>query len=338
MAVRRVLSSCFDCKRRLQSPDSQKMSDLPYERVTPGEPPFTFVGVDYFGPFYVKRGRCMEKRYGVLFTCLAVRAVHIEVAHSLDTSSFINALRRFIARRGSPRVIRSDNGTNLTSGEKELREAIGGWNKSKIGEFLLQKEVRWVFNPPAASHMGGIWERMIRSVRKVFNALLKNQSPNDEGLSTLMCEVEAILNSRPLTKVSDDPNDLQALSPNHLLLLRAGPECPPGIFAKNDQFTQKRWRQVQYLSDMFWKRWTKEYLPSLQKRMKWSEFRRNIDAGDLVLVVDDSTPRCSWPLGRVLKIYPNKDDGLVRVAQVKTKSGTFLRPITKLCVLECAQK
>ena len=107
MAVRRVLSSCFDCKRRQQLPDSQKMSDLPNERVTPGEPAFTFVGLDYFGPFYVKRG--------------------------------------------SPRVIRSDNGTNLTSGEKELREAIGGWKKAKIGEFLLQKEVRWVFNPPAAS-------------------------------------------------------------------------------------------------------------------------------------------------------------------------------------------
>ena len=215
----------------------------------------------------------MEKRYGVLFTCLAVRPVHIEVAHSLDTSSFINALRRFIARRGSPHVIRSDNGTNLTSGEKELGKAIGGWKKSKTGKFLLQKEVRWVFNPPAASHMGGIWERMIRSVRKVLNALLKNQSPNDEGLSTLMCEVEAILNSRPLTKVSD-PNDLQALSPNHFLLLRAGPESPPGIFAENDQFTQKRWRQVQYLSDMFWKRWTKEYLPSLQKRMNRLEVVR----------------------------------------------------------------
>ena len=216
------------------------MSHLPYERVTPGEPPFAFVAADYFGPFYIKRGRCIGKRYRVLFTCLTMRAVHIEVAYSLDTSSFINALRRFIARRGSPRVIRSDNGNNLTSGEKELREAIGGWNKSKIGEFLLQKEVRWVFNPPAASHMGGIWERMIRSVLKVLNALLKNQSPNDEGLSTLMCEVEAILISRPLTKVSDDPNDLQALSPNHVLLLRAVPERPPGIFAMNDQFSQMR--------------------------------------------------------------------------------------------------
>ena len=113
---------------------------------------------------------------------------------------------------------------------------------------------------------------------------------------------------------------------------------PSWNLCKNDQFSQKRWRQVQCLSDMFWKRWSKEYLPSLQKRMKWSEFRRNVAAGDLVLVVDDSSPKCSWPLGRVLTVYPNKDDGLVRFAQVKTKSGTFLRLITKLCVLECAQK
>ena len=88
--------------------------------------------------------------------------------------------------------------------------------------------------------------------------------------------------------------------------------------------------------DMFWKQWTKKYLPSLQGRMKWSKFPRNVDAGDLAQVVDDSTMRCSQPLGRVLQIYPNKDDRLVHVVQVKTKSGTFLRPITKLCILECA--
>ena len=110
------------------------------------------------------------------------------------------------------------------------------------------------------------------------------------------------------------------------------------MFAKNDQYSQKRWRQIQYHSDMFWKRWTKEYLPPLQKRMKWTEFRRNVDAGDLVLVLDESTLRFLGSLGRVMEIYPNKDNGLVRVAQVKTKSGTFLRPITKLCVLESAQK
>ena len=198
--VRRVLNVCFSCRKRNQLPMTQKMADLPHDRVASQEPPFTYVGVDCFGPFHVKRGRCLEKRYGVLFTCLTIRAVHVEIAHSLDTSSFINALRRFIVRRGVPQEIRSDNGTNFTSADKELRQAIGKWNQQMIKEFLQQKEILWVFNPPTASHMGGVWERMIRSVRKIFNAVLKEQSLTEESLVTLMCEVEAILNSRPLTK------------------------------------------------------------------------------------------------------------------------------------------
>ncbi|XP_068742045.1 uncharacterized protein [Montipora capricornis] len=224
--VRRVLNACFSCKKRNQLPMAQKMADLPPERVASQEPPFTYVGVDCFGPFHVKRGRCLEKRYGVLFTCLTIRAVHVEIAHSLDTSSFINALRRFIARRGVPQEIRSDNGTNFTSADKELRTAIGKRNRKMIKEFLQQKEILWVFNPPTASHMGGVWERMIRSVRKILNAVLKEQNLTEESLVTLMCEVEAILNSRHLTKISYDPSDLQALTPNHLLLLRAGPSFP----------------------------------------------------------------------------------------------------------------
>ena len=120
-----------------------------------------------------------------------------------------------------------------------------------IKEFLQQKEIFWVFNPPTASHMGGVWERMIRSVCKILNAVLKEQNLTEESLVTLMCEVEAILNSRPLTKISDDPSDLQALTPNHLLLLRAGPSFPPGMFLREDQYTNKRWKQVQYLSDVF---------------------------------------------------------------------------------------
>ena len=235
--VRRVLNTCLSCRKRNQLPMTQKMADLPHERVASQEPPFTYVGVDCFGPFHVKRGRCLEKRYGMLFTCLTIRAVHVEIAHSLDTSSFINALRRFIARRGIPQEIRSDNGTNFTSADKELRQAIGKWNQEMIKEFLQQKEILWVFNPPTASHMGGVWERMIRSVRKIFNAVLKEQNLTEESLVTLMCEVKAILNSRPLTKISDDPNDLQALTPNHLLLLRAGPSFPPGMFSREDQYT-----------------------------------------------------------------------------------------------------
>ena len=138
----------------------------------------------------------------------------------------------------------------------------------KVNEFLCQRHIHWIFNPPAASHMGGVWERVIRSVKRVLNALLRSQTMDDEGLQTLMCEVEAILNGRPLTKVSDDPYDLNALTPNHLLLLRSTASFPPGIFSSADNYSRRRWKQVQYMTDIFWKRCTREYLPSLQVRQK----------------------------------------------------------------------
>ena len=154
-------------------------------------------------------------------------------------------------------------------GEKELREAVAEWNQSQIHNFLLQRSIKWTFNPPAGSHHGGAWERCIRTVRKVMKALTKEQVLDDEGLNTLMCEVEAIVNGRPITKLSDDPRDLEPLTPNHLMLLRAGPAAPPGTFTKYDNYSNRRWRQVQYLADVFWRRWVREYLPSLQERQKW---------------------------------------------------------------------
>ena len=152
--VSNILSKCVTCRKRDATPCTQKMADLPEDRVTPNNPPFTAVGVDYFGTFNVARGRGTVKRYGCVFTCLTVRAVHIEIAHSLDTSSFINALQRFISRRGQPTIIRSDNGTNLVGGSKELRQAIQEWNQNKIEDHLRQQEIAWVFNPPYASHDG----------------------------------------------------------------------------------------------------------------------------------------------------------------------------------------
>jgi hypothetical protein len=187
------------------------MADLPRDRVTPSKPPFTYTGVDCFGPFEVKRGRSTVKRYGVLFTCLTVRAIHIEVAASLDTESFINALRRFIARRGQPEEIRSDNGGNFVKGEKELKRAVNDWNQTHIHEALLQQNVKWTF-PPAGSHHGGVWERCIRTVRKVILATLKEEQLDDESLNTLMCEVESVVNGRPITKLSDDPRDNEPLT------------------------------------------------------------------------------------------------------------------------------
>ena len=155
-AVRYILKSCLTCHKLRALPRNQQMADLPASRVVPDEPPFSRLGVDYFGPFLVKRGRSQLKRYGCLFTCLTTRAVHLEVSHSLDTDSFINALQRFMARRGQPFEIRSDNGTNFVGSQRELRDAIKKWNQQKISDHLLQHDVKWIFNPPGASHMGGV--------------------------------------------------------------------------------------------------------------------------------------------------------------------------------------
>ena len=181
------------------------MAELPQERLTPFKPRFYFSGVDCLGPFYVKQGRSTVKRYGCLFTCLTMRAVYIEVAPDLTTNSFINALRRFIGRREQPRAISSDNGTNFVGAEKGLRKAVRGMSNQKIHQFLLRRQIDWHFNPPSASHFGGVWERLIRTIRRVFSALISQQVVSDDTLTTLMVEVESIMNSTRLTPMLQDP-------------------------------------------------------------------------------------------------------------------------------------
>ncbi|XP_039509456.1 uncharacterized protein LOC120464180 [Pimephales promelas] len=332
-AIRKLIHKCSVCRRFNGRIGEQKMASLPEDRLLPDKPPFTNVGVDFFGPFDVKRGRNTVKRYGVLFTCLTIRAVHIEIADSLDTDSCINALRRFISRRGQVSVMRSDNGTNFVGAERELREALRNLNHNKIENTLLQKGIEWIFNSPTASHQGGVWERQIRTIRKILNALLKEQTINEDSLHTIMCEVESIINNRPITSTSEDPNDLEALTPNHLLLLKTQPSLPPGVFNKEDQYVRKRWRQVQYLADLFWIRWTREYLPTLQERSKWSRLKRNFVPGDVVLVVDSSSPRNSWIMGRVVQTLPDSS-GTVRRVKLKTKTSTLERPVNKLCLIQ----
>ena len=205
------------------------MADLPRCRVQINKPPFYKVDVDYFGPFLVKQRRSRIKRYGCIFSCLTTRAVHIEVASDLSTGSFINALRRFIARRGQPDEIFSDNGTNFVGAERVLRESLQSLQQSKLNNFCPQLEIKWRFNPPYATHMGGAWERMIHSVRRILNALTQMQTLTEEGLVTLMTEVEGILNSRPLVQLLHDFEE-EPLTPNHLLLLRSNPNLSPGTF------------------------------------------------------------------------------------------------------------
>ena len=331
--VNKILQRCVVCKKLRGKAGVQRMADLPSDRITPDNPPFTYTGVDCFGPFYVKRGRSQVKRYGCLFTCLTMRAIHLEVLHSMDADSFINAVMRFTARRGVPKVIRSDNGTNFVGGNKELQQSIAKWNESnKLKEHLLIKQIKWIFNPPAASHMGGVWERQIRTVRRVLDIVLKDQVLDDERLDTMFCEVESIVNSRPITPVSNDPKDLNPLTPNDLLIQGQCYSSSPGVFSKEDIYT-RRWRHVQLLADKFWKRWVKEYLPTLQLRSKWKDAKDNLKENDVVIMIDENMPRKKWCLGRLEKVFPGKD-GLVRSVQVKTQHNTFTRPVDKLCLIE----
>ena len=168
----------------------------------------------------------------------------------------------------------------------------------------------------------------------MVSALLKQQVLDDEELATLMCEVESIVNGRLLTKVSDDPRDLEALTPNHLLLLPSGTTLPPGIFSEEDVYSRRRWRQVQYLSEVFSRWWLKEYLPSLQERQKWTRLAVNFEVEDIVLIVDENSPRNSWPLGCIQEVRPNKGDGLVRRVLLKTKTSILERRINKIVPME----
>ena len=199
--------------------------------------------------------------------------------------------------------------------------------------------------------MGGAWERMISSVRQILKALLKEQIVCDELLSTVIAEATNILNSRPLTRNSDDPKDEEPLAPNHLLQLRPCSSLPPGLFDKDDQSSQRQWRQAQYLPNLFWRRWTREYLPNHQERQKWKGLKDNLKINNILLLMDENFPRGQWPLARVVEVVPSKD-GLVRSTKVKTSSTVvtranrrrrgemkttttiLTRPLTKLCRLE----
>lgn len=343
--AKKITNTCVICKKVQGRTGKQIMADLPKERITGSLPVFANTGTDYFGPFYTKHGRKEEKIYGVIFTCMNSRAIHIELSHNLTTDSFLNALRRFIARRGNVRYMVSDNGTNLTGGNTELKNSIDQWNEGAIDTWMKQRNIEWKFNTPNASHFGGFFEREIRSIRKVFNSVMMEQNVKltFEELHTLMCEVESTLNSRPLTEISDDCGDLEPLTPNHLLLLNNFATFPPGVFVQEDIYARKRWRQVQYLSNLFWTRWKKEYVVLLQNRQKWIEETTNFAIDDIVLISDVNLPRNNWPLGRIIAV--NKDSKnlvrscSVRISKCKNSSlsgfytSTVERPITKLVKL-----
>ncbi|XP_055644930.1 uncharacterized protein LOC129780567 [Toxorhynchites rutilus septentrionalis] len=331
--VAEVSKRCIWCKVVRAYPSPPPMAPLPKVRLTPFVRPFTYVGIDYFGPVLVKVGRNNVKRWIALFTCLTIRAVHLEIVHSLSKESCVMAVRRFVSRRGAPAEIFSDNGTNFHGANNQLKREIEERNNDLATTFT-NTTTRWSFNPPGAPHMGGAWERMVRSVKTAIGAILETQRrPDDEVFMTVMIEAEAMINTRPLTYIPLESADHEALTPNHFLLgSSSGIKQPPTMPMDYRTTLTSGWKLAQYLSDTLWKRWIKEYMPVISRRSKWFEDVREITEGDLVLIVD-STVRNQWIRGKVVKIIQGKD-GRVRQAWVQTASGTLRRPVVKLALLD----
>ncbi|XP_055585157.1 uncharacterized protein LOC129738006 [Uranotaenia lowii] len=330
--VRKVANNCQWCKIYKSKPEIPRMAPLPRARLAAGVRPFTFVGVDYFGPIPVKRGRANVKRWICLFTCLTVRAVHVEVAYDLTTQSCISCFRRFIGRRGPPLEIYSDNGRNFYGASRILQDQMENINK-KISAAFTDAETKWIFIPPSAPHMGGAWERLVRSIKQAMLNLPLDSTLDDEGLHTLSVEAESMVNSRPLTYLPLYSEESEAITPNHFLLRNSnGKKIASENHNDNPLVLRDAWDSDQGHLKMLWKRWVREYMPTLTKRTKWFGDTKPVETNDIVIVIDESR-RNGWIRGKVLDVAHGKD-GRVREAMVQTSGGILRRPVAKIAVLD----
>ena len=319
---------CLICRKRKAKTVTPMMAELPVERLGYRQPPFTNCGVDYFGPFYVSIRRSSEKRLCFLFTCMTTRAVHFEIVSSMDTSSCVMGIERIIARRGTPSVIWSDNGTNFVGAEKELLNCIQSWNGQAPPE-LAKKGIKLKFNPPVAPHQGGSWERLVRCCKRVFYAIIGSRKLTPEVLETTFCLVEQSLNARPITSVSASPDGFEVLTPNHFLLGRNCTSFPSLSFQEHFDH-RKQYLRAQSYVNAIWSRWPRDYVPALNKRSKWhSDSDVILKTEDLVWIVDERSPRGHYPLARIKTLNYGKDN-IARSAVVTTRSGELTRPAVKL--------
>lgn len=316
------------------------MGDLPSNRVTPAQP-FSKTRVDFCGPIYVREGSRRNvkrtKAYIAVFICMTVKAIHLEVVSSMTTDAFLGAFKRFISRRGVPSDVFSDNGTNFVGANRELDELrnllSSEETKNKIIDNTALEGIKWHFIPARAPHFGGLWESAVKSFTNHFYKITSEASMTLEETITLVTQIEAILNSRPLIAISSDPNDFSYLSPGHFIIgktLNAYPE-PSLDNIKINRLS--RWQMLEKMRQHFWKRWSTEYLSTLQMKNKWiTDKGPAIKIGQLVLCKEDNLPPLKWALGRIEEICPGKDNK-VRVVIVKTAAGIYKRPAAKICVL-----
>ncbi|XP_050599064.1 uncharacterized protein LOC126926771 [Bombus affinis] len=334
-----TLKKCVRCCRANPPPVEYVMGDLPAARITESRP-FTNVGIDYCGPFYIKerkdRNRRKIKVYVAIFVCLAVKAVHLELVTDLTSEAFIAALRRFIARRGFCVTIYSDNGTNFVGANNELRELRNllqsDDHKVKIQSFLADRRIEWHFIPPNSPHIGGLWEAAVKSFKRHLRRVAGNELLTYENLNTLIIEIESILNSRPLTPISSDPNDLLVLTPGHFLIGDALTSFRERDFRDTPSNRLSSWQHIQRVKQHVWRRWHREYLNELNIRNKWSKGSHDIRVGTVVVLREDNVPSMQWPLGRVIKVHPGVD-GIIRTATVQTATTTLDRGVKRLVPL-----
>ncbi|XP_073966911.1 uncharacterized protein [Choristoneura fumiferana] len=335
--LRKLIFNCMKCFRFQGQPLTQIMADLPKYRVTPARP-FLLSGVDFAGPLEVKEWRSrkpmIHKGYVCIFICMSTKAIDLQLVSDLSSKEFINALKRFISRRGKCLQMFSDHGSNFIGASNELKAVYNLFqnNKQVLSDFASIEGFEWQFIPPASAHWGGAWESGVKNLKHHLKRVLGNHVLSYEHFNTLLIEIEAILNSRPISPLSEDASDEQCLTPAHFIIgdrLTSFPEVDVSNIPDN---RLKIYQLITKLKQNFWKRWRTDYLNSLQMRYKWHSSKPNINLNSLVLLKEDKAPPLSWPMGRVTQLFHGKDSN-VRAVSIKIKDSVYVRPITKIVPL-----
>lgn len=331
--ARRVCNSCLRCKRMKGAVATQIMGNLPSVRLSPGFP-FEITGTDYAGPFLIinrkGRGAKLSKCYLCVFICFKVKAVHLELVSDLTTEAFILALRRFMSRRGKPREIFCDNGTNFVGASREIAALVKNCSEAVAG--LSDEGIKFKFSPVYSPHFGGLYEAAVKSAKFHLKRVAGNAHFTFEELTTLFSQVEAILNSRPLSPLSSDPNDFFPLTPGHFLIGRPLTSLPAPDLQDINPNRLHRYARIEQARQHVWSRWSREYICELQHRTKWQSQQTNIKPNQLVLIKDDCSPPMKWLLGRTTTSFVGSD-GCCRVVDVQTHKGILRRAIHRLCPL-----
>ncbi|XP_062713625.1 uncharacterized protein LOC134290488 [Aedes albopictus] len=337
--IRKIIHHCIPCFKMRPSKATQLMGNLPDYRVQPA-PIFSTAGVDFAGPFTFKSSTQSRKPmytngYVCVFVCMSTRSLHLEPVSNLTSEAFLAALQRFVSRRGLPNKLISDNATNFEGACNELGRLAVLFKdeqfQKRLDQFCTQRSIEWSFIPPRSPHFGGIWEAGVKSVKSHLKLILAEHKLTYEEFATVLSQIEAVLNSRPLVPSSDDPNDITAITPAHFIIGREFQAIPEPSY---DHIPVGRLSRLQFLQDLkhkFWKIWMTDYLQELQRRQKdykITEFK----PGALVLIVDDNIAPLQWSLARIIDTHPGTD-GHTRVVTLKTKNGTTKRAVKKICLL-----